>query len=175
MWSWRSSSGCTQRRRGLRAWKRLRESVGTPSIYCARKWDLTSRAFLMPPIWRLGQGYVRATSRVQASERRGRTRRANAYVKTALVQAAHTTARTQTYLGEPYRRLRKRRGAKRAAVAVGHSNMAHLVSHDDHRRAVSRERCGVLSQPEPGPSRKTALLAAQASGLSGHRSSCCLR
>ena len=40
----------------------------------------------------------------------GRTRPANPYVKTALVQAAHTTARTQTYLGEQYRRLRKRRG-----------------------------------------------------------------
>jgi transposase len=52
---------------------------------------------------------------------RGRTRSANPYVKVALVQAAHTTARTQTYLGEQYRRLRKRRGMKRAAVAVGHS------------------------------------------------------
>jgi transposase len=51
----------------------------------------------------------------------GRTRPANRYVKTALVQAAHTTAGTQTYLGEQYRRLRQRRGAKRAAVAVGHS------------------------------------------------------
>jgi transposase len=51
----------------------------------------------------------------------GRTRQANPYVKAALVQAAHTTVRTQTYLGEQYRRLRKRRGAKRAAVAVGHS------------------------------------------------------
>src|SRR6266487_5161436 len=51
----------------------------------------------------------------------GRTRPANPYVKTALVQAAHSTARTQTDLGEQYRRLRKRRGAKRAAVAVGHS------------------------------------------------------
>jgi transposase len=51
----------------------------------------------------------------------GRTRSANPYVKAALVQAAHPTARTQTYLGEQYRRLRKRRGAKRAAVAVGHS------------------------------------------------------
>jgi transposase len=51
----------------------------------------------------------------------GRTRMANPYVKAAVVQAAHTTARTQTYLGEQYRRLRKRRGAKRAAVAVGHS------------------------------------------------------
>ena len=51
----------------------------------------------------------------------GRTRHANPYVKVALVQAAHATARTQTYLGEQYRRLCKRRGAKRAAVAVGHS------------------------------------------------------
>ncbi|GHO72479.1 IS110 family transposase [Ktedonobacter sp. SOSP1-85] len=51
----------------------------------------------------------------------GRTRPANPYVKAALVQAAHTTVRTQTYLGEQYRRLSKRRGAKRAAVAVGHS------------------------------------------------------
>lgn len=42
-------------------------------------------------------------------------------MKAALVQAAHTTVRTQTYLGEQYRRLRKRRGAKRAAVAVGQS------------------------------------------------------
>jgi transposase len=51
----------------------------------------------------------------------GRTRPANPYVKAALVQAAHATVRTQTYLGEQYRRLCNRRGAKRAAVAVGHS------------------------------------------------------
>jgi transposase len=41
----------------------------------------------------------------------GRTRPGNRYVKTALVQAAHATATTQTYLGEPYRRLKRRRGA----------------------------------------------------------------
>ena len=51
----------------------------------------------------------------------GRSRPGNAYVKSALVQAAHATAHTKTYLGEQYRRLRQRRGAKRAAVAVGHS------------------------------------------------------
>ena len=37
------------------------------------------------------------------------------------MQAAHATVQTKTYLGEPYRRLRQRRGAKRAAIAVGHS------------------------------------------------------
>ena len=59
--------------------------------------------------------------RKERKRQSGRTRPANPYVKAALVQAAHTTARTPTYLGEQYRRLRKRRGAKRAAVAVGHS------------------------------------------------------
>ena len=53
--------------------------------------------------------------------RSGRTRPGNRYVRAALVQAAHATARTNTYLGEQYRRLSKRRGSKRAAVAVGHS------------------------------------------------------
>ena len=38
-----------------------------------------------------------------------------------MVQAVHAAARTQTYLGEQYRRLSKRRGSKRAAIAVGHS------------------------------------------------------
>jgi len=38
-----------------------------------------------------------------------------------LVQAAHAAGRTQTYLGEQYRQISKRRGKKRAAVAVGHS------------------------------------------------------
>jgi hypothetical protein len=38
-----------------------------------------------------------------------------------LVQAAHAAAHTQTYLGEQYRRIRARRGDKKAAMAVGHS------------------------------------------------------
>jgi transposase len=53
--------------------------------------------------------------------RTGRTRPGNHYVKVALVQAAHAAAHTQTYLGEQYRRLQHRRGAKRAALAVAHS------------------------------------------------------
>jgi transposase len=53
--------------------------------------------------------------------RSGRIRPGNRYLRIALVQAAHATERTHTYLGEQYRRLKKRRGSKRAAVAVGHS------------------------------------------------------
>jgi transposase len=51
----------------------------------------------------------------------GRARHGNRYVRAALVQAAHGVRRSHTYLGERYRRLKKRRGSKRAALAVGHS------------------------------------------------------
>lgn len=47
-----------------------------------------------------------------------RTLKANRYLRTALVEAAHAAGKTATYLGEKYRRLARRRGKKRAAVAV---------------------------------------------------------
>ena len=52
---------------------------------------------------------------------KGTIRKGNRWAKAALVQAAHAARRTNSYLGEQYRRLSKRRGSKRAAVAVGHS------------------------------------------------------
>lgn len=36
------------------------------------------------------------------------------------MQAAHGVRRSHSYLGERYRRLKKRRGSKRAALAIGH-------------------------------------------------------
>jgi transposase len=51
----------------------------------------------------------------------GRSRKGNRYLRAALVQAAHGVRQSHTYLGERYRRLKKRRGSKRAALAVGHS------------------------------------------------------
>ena len=60
----------------------------------------------------------------------GRIRQGNRWAKTVLIQAAHAAAQTQTYLGEQYRRIRARRGARRAAVAVGHSILVifyHMV------------------------------------------------
>jgi transposase len=50
----------------------------------------------------------------------GKVRKGNRYLRAALVQAAHAVRRTRTYLGTRYRRLKKRRGSKRAALAVGH-------------------------------------------------------
>ena len=51
----------------------------------------------------------------------GRTRKGSPWLRGALVDAAHAAGRTRTYLGAQYHRLAARRGAKRAAVAVGHS------------------------------------------------------
>jgi len=73
--------------------------------------------------------------------RSGRIRKGNPYVRAALVQAAHAVSRTQTYLGEQYRRLAKRRGGKRAAIAVGHSILIifyHMVKtgEDYHEKGV---------------------------------------
>jgi transposase len=54
--------------------------------------------------------------------RSGRTRRGSPALRRILVQAAHAAGRSKTtYLGAQYRRLAARRGAKRAAVAVGHT------------------------------------------------------
>jgi len=53
----------------------------------------------------------------------GRTRKGSPWLRAALVDAAHAAARTPTYLGAQYHRLAARRGAKRAAIAVGHSQL----------------------------------------------------
>jgi transposase len=49
----------------------------------------------------------------------GKSRKGNRYVRQALVQAGHAVRRSHTYLGERYRRLKRRRGRKRAALAIG--------------------------------------------------------
>jgi transposase len=73
--------------------------------------------------------------------RSGRTRKGNRYVRATLVQAAHAASKTQTYLGEQYRRLAKRRGSKRAAMAVGHSILVifyHMMKTEEtyHEKGV---------------------------------------
>ena len=53
-------------------------------------------------------------------------------LRATLIEAGQAAGRTkQTYLGAQYRRLARRRGAKKAAVAVGHSILVivyHLLS-----------------------------------------------
>jgi transposase len=60
----------------------------------------------------------------------------NRYLARVLGEAAVAAGRTDTFLGERYRRIARRRGAKRAIVAVGRSILIiiwHLLSDPDAR------------------------------------------
>jgi transposase len=67
--------------------------------------------------------------------RSGKTRKGSQALRHALTEAAHAAARSKhTYLAAQFRRIAARRGAKRAAVAVGHSILIivwHLLDHGD--------------------------------------------
>ena len=51
----------------------------------------------------------------------GKTRKGNKWLRSALVAAAWAATHTRTYLGAQYHRLARRRGKKKAIVAVAHS------------------------------------------------------
>jgi transposase len=94
------------------------------------------------------------------SSRSGRTGKGNPYLKGILGEAAAAAARTDTFLGERYRRIVKRRGKLKALVAVARSILViiwNLLAHptaryqdlgsdyynsrtDKHRRARSHLR-----------------------------------
>src|SRR3712207_3114796 len=64
----------------------------------------------------------------------GSTGRGNPYLARVLGEAAIAAGRTNTFLGERYRRIARRRGKKRAIVAVGRSILVivwHLLSDPD--------------------------------------------
>ncbi len=73
-----------------------------------------------------------------AGKKKGKssTGHGNAYLAAVLGNAAAGAAKTDTFLGERYRRIARRRGSKRAIVAVGRSILViawHLLSDPDAR------------------------------------------
>jgi transposase len=67
---------------------------------------------------------------------RGSTGHGNPYLARALGEAAVGASRTDTFLGERYRRIARRRGKKKAIVAVGRSILVivwHLLSDPEAR------------------------------------------
>jgi transposase len=85
--------------------------------------------------------------------RSGGTGKGNPYLKRALGQAAVAASRTDTFLGERYRRLARRRGKQRAQVAVARSILVivwHLLNDptarfqdlgaDFYERRVNKDR-----------------------------------
>ncbi len=82
--------------------------------------------------------------------RSGRTTKGNHWLKRMLVQAAWAASRTQgTYLAAQYQRLAKRRGRKRALVAVGHTLL--VIMYHVLRRGTTYQELGphFLGQLEP--------------------------
>lgn len=71
----------------------------------------------------------------------GRIRKGSPWLKTALVEAAYAAGRSQqTVLGERYRRLCRRRGRKRAGIAVGHTILVtayHLLTRGEPYRETA--------------------------------------
>ena len=68
--------------------------------------------------------------------RAGKTGERNPYLKGALGEAAAAAARTDTFLGERYRRLVKRRGKLKALLAVARSILVvvwHLLANPTAR------------------------------------------
>jgi transposase len=66
----------------------------------------------------------------------GSTGHGNRYMSRVLGEAAVTAGRTDTFLGERYRRIARRRGKKKAIVAVGRSILVivwHLLSDPEAR------------------------------------------
>jgi transposase len=68
----------------------------------------------------------------------GKTRKGSPWLRQALVEAAHSVGRTDSYLGAQYYRLAARRGKKRAAVAVARSILV-IAYHVLKRREPYRE------------------------------------
>ena len=64
----------------------------------------------------------------------GKTRKGDQWLRAALIECAWAAARTRnSYLASLYSRIARRRGAKKAAVAVGHSILIavwHMLSKD---------------------------------------------
>jgi transposase len=59
-----------------------------------------------------------------AGKKKGKnaTGKGNHYLARVLGEAAVSAGKTDTFLGERYRRIARRRGKKKAIVAVGHSD-----------------------------------------------------
>ena len=100
--------------------------IGTDMTRFPTAGHLTSWARLAPGI------------RESAGKKKGKgsTGHGNAYLASVLGNSAAGAAKTDTFLGEKYRRIARRRGSKRAIVAVGRSILVivwHLLSDPDAR------------------------------------------
>ncbi|MEV5499512.1 transposase [Nonomuraea fuscirosea] len=98
------------------------------------------------------------TTKESAGRKKGRsaTGYGNPYLARVLGEAAVSAGKTNTFLGERYRRIARRRGKKRAIVAVGRSILTivwHLLSDP---RPASSTWAPTLTTPAPAPNARNA-------------------
>ena len=99
--------------------------------------------------------------------RSGRTTKGNRWLKRILVQAAWAASHTKgTYLTARYRRLAKRRGCKRALVAVGHTLL--VIIYHVLRRGTTYQELGADFLERLEPARLTRQLVKRLEAL-GHK------
>ena len=99
--------------------------------------------------------------------RSGKTRKGNPYLRAALIEAANAAIRTKnTYLRAQYEQVKRRRGHKKAIVAVAHSILIaayHILKDDVPYRDLGGDHFARRADPE----RITRRLVAQLERL-GH-------
>jgi transposase len=112
-------------------------------------------------------GMCPGNDKTAGRQRRGTTSPGNRWLRRALVQAGWAASHTRnTYLSEQYRRLARRRGKKRALIAVGHSILVsayHMLT-----RNKGYEDLGADHFEKMQPERLTRLLVKRLEAL-GHR------
>jgi transposase len=97
----------------------------------------------------------------------GKTRKGNPWLRRLLVQAAHAASHQKhCYLAEQYRRIAKRRGSKRAAIAVAHSILV-IIYHLLSQQTTYQEK-GETFFEEQDRQGKEKRLVRQLSGLGYH-------
>jgi transposase len=98
--------------------------------------------------------------------RSGKTRKGNRWLRAGLSQAAWASAATKTYLGARYRRIARRRGRKRAVLAVGRTIL--VVAYHLLRDRVVFQDLGPDYFDRLDPTRLTRHLVRRLESL-GHR------
>lgn len=97
-------------------------------------------------------GLVPGRNESAGRNRNSRINEGNKYLKSALVQAAHTIGRSKDhYLGAQYRRLASRRGKKRAAIAVAHSIIViayHMLKRGTHYQDLGADYFDTRNQAQ---------------------------
>ena len=94
-------------------------------------------AFATPERLASWAGVCPGNNESAGKKKSGKTRAGNKYLKAVLMEAAMAAARSRgTYLKTKYHQLKSRRGAKKAAMAIGHKILKigwHLLSDPDAR------------------------------------------